>query len=163
MEGLILLKCSLKCAKSAVGLITGGLFVPGESLICSSHGLKMRGFSVTSRTFKPCVSVILMYATRAQICYVIDACTCFQCAEDDETRDLVRKYGGLDPLVSLSFNIENKELLAAATGAIWKCSISRENVTRYEIKISSSSVPNVFLSIPCTIIFPFFFCPKPSL
>ena len=54
----------------------------------------------------------------------------FQCAEDDDTRDLVRKYGGLDPLVSLSFNVENKELLAAATGAIWKCSISRENVTR---------------------------------
>ena len=54
----------------------------------------------------------------------------FQCAEDNETRDLVRNYGGLDPLVSLSFNVENKELLAAATGAIWKCSISRENVAR---------------------------------
>ena len=60
----------------------------------------------------------------------IICCTSFQCAEDNETRDLVRKYGGLDPLVSLSFNVENKELLAAATGAIWKCSISRENVTR---------------------------------
>ena len=57
-------------------------------------------------------------------------CIRFQCAEDNETRELVRKYGGLDPLVSLSFNVENKELLAAATGAIWKCSISRENVTR---------------------------------
>ncbi|KAJ7380448.1 Armadillo repeat-containing protein 4 [Desmophyllum pertusum] len=56
----------------------------------------------------------------------------FKCAEDDDTRDLVRKYGGLDPLVSLSFNVENKELLAAATGAIWKCSISRENVTRFQ-------------------------------
>ncbi|PFX30563.1 armadillo repeat-containing protein 4-like [Stylophora pistillata] len=56
----------------------------------------------------------------------------FKCAEDDETRELVRKYGGLDPLVSLSFNVENKELLAAATGAIWKCSISRENVTRFQ-------------------------------
>lgn len=63
-------------------------------------------------------------------CLLVHACICFQCAEDDETRDLVRKYGGLDPLVSLSFNIENKELLAAATGAIWKSSISRENVTR---------------------------------
>ena len=54
----------------------------------------------------------------------------FQCAEDNETRELVRTYGGLQPLVSLSFNVENKELLAAATGAIWKCSISRENVAR---------------------------------
>ena len=61
---------------------------------------------------------------------IICSYVCFQCAEDDETRELVRKYGGLDPLVSLSFNVENKELLAAATGAIWKCSISRENVTR---------------------------------
>lgn len=78
------------------------------------------------------------YVHHTQICHLVDACTCFQCAEDDETRDLVRKYGGLDPLVSLSFNIENKELLAAATGAIWKCSISRENVTRYETKICSS-------------------------
>lgn len=56
----------------------------------------------------------------------------FKCAEDNETRELVRKYGGLDPLVSLSFNVENKELLAAATGAIWKCSINRENVTRFQ-------------------------------
>ena len=56
--------------------------------------------------------------------------TCFQCAEDNETRELVRKFGGLDPLVSLSFNVENKELLAAATGAIWKCSINLDNVAR---------------------------------
>ena len=65
-------------------------------------------------------------------CHSVQMCrfTRFQCAEDNETRDLVRKYGGLDPLVSLSFNVENKELLAAATGAIWKCSISRENVAR---------------------------------
>ncbi|XP_015772686.1 PREDICTED: armadillo repeat-containing protein 4-like [Acropora digitifera] len=56
----------------------------------------------------------------------------FKCAEDNETRELVRKFGGLDPLVSLSFNVENKELLAAATGAIWKCSINLENVTRFQ-------------------------------
>lgn len=42
----------------------------------------------------------------------------FQCAEEGKTRDLVRQYGGLDPLVSLlENNRENRELLAAATGA----------------------------------------------
>ncbi|TMS09166.1 Armadillo repeat-containing protein 4 [Larimichthys crocea] len=52
----------------------------------------------------------------------------FKCAEDKQTRDLVRKYKGLKPLVSLLSKEDNKELLAAATGAIWKCSISMENV-----------------------------------
>ena len=41
-------------------------------------------------------------------------------------------YGGLDPLVSLLSSTENKELLAAATGAIWKCAISTENVMRFQ-------------------------------
>lgn len=54
-----------------------------------------------------------------------------QCAEDGKTRDLVRQFGGLDPLVSLLQAVENKDLLAAATGAIWKCSITPENVSRY--------------------------------
>ncbi|XP_073190444.1 outer dynein arm-docking complex subunit 2 isoform X2 [Lepidochelys kempii] len=55
----------------------------------------------------------------------------FKCAEDEETRDLVRHHGGLQPLASLLSNSENKELLAAVTGAIWKCAISRENVTKF--------------------------------
>lgn len=55
-----------------------------------------------------------------------------QCAEDEETRDLVRQYGGLQPLAMLLNKFDNKELLAAVTGAIWKCSISRDNVTKYE-------------------------------
>ena len=55
-----------------------------------------------------------------------------QCAEEKETRDLVRLYGGLDPHVALLNNTDNKELLAAATGAIWKCSISPENVKRFQ-------------------------------
>lgn len=54
-----------------------------------------------------------------------------QCAEDKQTRDLVRKYKGLKPLVSLLSKVDNKQLLAAATGAIWKCSISMENVAKY--------------------------------
>lgn len=56
----------------------------------------------------------------------------FKCAEEKETRDLVRQFGGLDPLVGLLNNVENKELLAAATGAIWKCAISSENVARFQ-------------------------------
>lgn len=44
----------------------------------------------------------------------------------------MRQYGGLDPLVSLLQKTDNKELLAAATGAIWKCAISPENVTRFQ-------------------------------
>uniref|UniRef100_A0A452I1E3 Uncharacterized protein n=1 Tax=Gopherus agassizii TaxID=38772 RepID=A0A452I1E3_9SAUR len=55
----------------------------------------------------------------------------FKCAEDEETRDLVRHHGGLQPLAILLSNSENKELLAAVTGAIWKCAISRENVTKF--------------------------------
>ena len=44
----------------------------------------------------------------------------------------MRQYGGLDPLVSLLQKTDNKELLAAATGAIWKCAISPENVQRFQ-------------------------------
>ncbi|KAL1785026.1 armadillo repeat-containing protein 4, partial [Sigmodon hispidus] len=55
----------------------------------------------------------------------------YQCAEDEETRDLVRLHGGLKPLASLLNNTANKERLAAVTGAIWKCSISKENVIKF--------------------------------
>uniref|UniRef100_A0A673VLE7 Armadillo repeat containing 4 n=1 Tax=Suricata suricatta TaxID=37032 RepID=A0A673VLE7_SURSU len=55
----------------------------------------------------------------------------YQCAEDEETRDLVRLHGGLKPLASLLNNTDNKERLAAVTGAIWKCSMSKENVTKF--------------------------------
>ncbi|XP_069007256.1 outer dynein arm-docking complex subunit 2 [Embiotoca jacksoni] len=56
----------------------------------------------------------------------------FKCAEDRQTRDLVREYKGLQPLVSLLNKADNKQLLAAATGAIWKCSISMENVAKFQ-------------------------------
>ncbi|XP_070585244.1 outer dynein arm-docking complex subunit 2 [Erythrolamprus reginae] len=55
----------------------------------------------------------------------------FKCAEDQETRELVRQHGGLKPLATLVANSGNKELLAAVTGAIWKCAISKENVTKF--------------------------------
>lgn len=54
-----------------------------------------------------------------------------QCAEDKQTRELVREYNGLQSLVSLLSKPDNKQLLAAATGAIWKCSISPKNVAKY--------------------------------
>uniref|UniRef100_A0A8C4GEJ2 Outer dynein arm docking complex subunit 2 n=1 Tax=Dicentrarchus labrax TaxID=13489 RepID=A0A8C4GEJ2_DICLA len=56
----------------------------------------------------------------------------FKCAQDKQTRDLVREYKGLQPLVSLLSKANNKQLLAAATGAIWKCSISMENVAKFQ-------------------------------
>ncbi|KFQ21458.1 Armadillo repeat-containing protein 4, partial [Mesitornis unicolor] len=55
----------------------------------------------------------------------------FKCGEDKETRDLVREHGGLQPLSVLLENSENKQLLAAVTGAIWKCAISVENVSKF--------------------------------
>ncbi|NWS96112.1 ARMC4 protein, partial [Mionectes macconnelli] len=55
----------------------------------------------------------------------------FKCAEDKQTRDLVRQHGGLQPLSALLENSENKKLLAAVTGAIWKCAISIENVSKF--------------------------------
>ncbi|NXM34858.1 ARMC4 protein, partial [Oxyruncus cristatus] len=55
----------------------------------------------------------------------------FKCAEDKQIRDLVRQHGGLQPLSVLLDNSENKKLLAAVTGAIWKCAISIENVSKF--------------------------------
>uniref|UniRef100_A0A3P9D9C7 Outer dynein arm docking complex subunit 2 n=1 Tax=Maylandia zebra TaxID=106582 RepID=A0A3P9D9C7_9CICH len=75
----------------------------------------------------------------------------FKCAEDKQTRDLVRKYKGLQPLVSLLHKADNKQLLAAATGAIWKCSISQENVTKYEY-LRQHSVQGLFIQLPIMII-----------
>jgi hypothetical protein len=56
----------------------------------------------------------------------------FKCAEEKETRDLIRHFHGLEPLIALISKTDNKELLAAATGAIWKCSISPENVVIFQ-------------------------------
>ena len=47
----------------------------------------------------------------------------FKCAEDEATRQLVAKFDGISPLVQLLQNATNKPLLAAATGAIWKCAV----------------------------------------
>lgn len=55
----------------------------------------------------------------------------FKCAEEEETRTLVRQFGGLNPLVNLLDNTTNKDLLVAATGAVWKCAQNFENVAAF--------------------------------
>ncbi|XP_031788283.1 armadillo repeat-containing protein gudu [Nasonia vitripennis] len=58
----------------------------------------------------------------------------YKCAVNKVTRDMVREAGGLDPLCKLVQDKDvyaNKKLLAAVTGAIWKCAISPENVSRF--------------------------------
>lgn len=56
----------------------------------------------------------------------------FKCAEDDETRILVRQYNGLVPIVGLLENKSNNaNLLAAATGAVWKNAQNLENVAAF--------------------------------
>lgn len=61
--------------------------------------------------------------------------TIFKCCERAVTRDMVRQSGGLDPLVNMARDPKTKEdkpLLAAVTGAIWKTAISPENVERFD-------------------------------
>jgi len=60
------------------------------------------------------------------------AAAIFKCAEDEETQNLVREYKGLGPLVSLLPMSQDKQLLAAATGAIWKCAKCRQNVEIFQ-------------------------------
>uniref|UniRef100_A0AAV2JU82 Armadillo repeat-containing protein 4 n=1 Tax=Knipowitschia caucasica TaxID=637954 RepID=A0AAV2JU82_KNICA len=55
-----------------------------------------------------------------------------RCAEDEKTRDLVHQYKGPQRLALLLSKPHNKQLLCAATGAIWKCSLSRKNVTKFQ-------------------------------
>lgn len=58
----------------------------------------------------------------------------FNCGPNKIARDIVRETNGLDMLCKLvkSKEIhENKSLLAAVTGGIWKCAISPENVARF--------------------------------
>lgn len=82
-------------------------------------------------------SLMILLGPLDSMCICVDgarvhAAICWiQCAEDKTTRDLVRQFGGLKPLVILLKETENKQLLAATTGAIWKCSISMENVAKY--------------------------------
>lgn len=63
------------------------------------------------------------------------AATIFRCASDAIVRDQVRQAGGLDPLVAMAKDMKaraNKPLLAAVTGAIWKCAKCPVNVERFD-------------------------------
>lgn len=59
------------------------------------------------------------------------AAAIFKCADDEDVRRLVREYGGVRPLKELlevpAYH-DNRPLMAALTGAVWKCAISPENV-----------------------------------
>ncbi|XP_023216582.1 armadillo repeat-containing protein gudu-like isoform X2 [Centruroides sculpturatus] len=70
----------------------------------------------------------------------------FKCAEDEESRELLGKQDGLKQLVKLIADPENKdkkELVAAVTGAIWKCALSMKNV----VKLQELSVINVLVDL----------------
>lgn len=57
------------------------------------------------------------------------------CGENATIRDQVRKAGGLDPLANMAKDFktrEDKPLLEAVTGAIWKTAITPKNVERYD-------------------------------
>ncbi|KAI3382905.1 hypothetical protein SNEBB_001252 [Seison nebaliae] len=57
----------------------------------------------------------------------------FKCAEDVEVRRLVREENGLKPLADLLQSTNNnKDLLEALTGAIWKCALCSENVREFQ-------------------------------
>ena len=60
----------------------------------------------------------------------------FRLAEEDESRNLVRMHGGLEKMVDLikdPDNQSNKALMAAVTGALWKCATDNpENVERLQ-------------------------------
>lgn len=61
--------------------------------------------------------------------------TIFYSCEDPVTRDMVREAGGLAPIVKIitNPNVKNdKNLLAAATGAVWKTAITPANVEVYD-------------------------------
>ncbi|KAK9889780.1 hypothetical protein WA026_007157 [Henosepilachna vigintioctopunctata] len=62
--------------------------------------------------------------------------TLYNCCEDAITRSMVREAGGLDILIRVVSDVnnrQNKPLMAAATGAIWKTAKSAENVERFDI------------------------------
>ncbi|TNM96334.1 hypothetical protein fugu_015995 [Takifugu bimaculatus] len=82
-------------------------------------------------------------------------------AEDERMQELVLKHSGLQPLVSLSKSV-NKELLAAASRAIWKCSISPKNVDnnngRESVEVFLCEVQGQARQIPATNGVNFIFC-----
>ncbi|XP_072290434.1 outer dynein arm-docking complex subunit 2-like [Eucyclogobius newberryi] len=71
-------------------------------------------------------------SSRSEELQMHSASAIFKCAEDEKTRDLIHQFKGPQRLALLLSKAENKQLLAAATGAIWKCSLSQKNVTKFQ-------------------------------
>uniref|UniRef100_A0A182NFE7 Armadillo repeat-containing domain-containing protein n=1 Tax=Anopheles dirus TaxID=7168 RepID=A0A182NFE7_9DIPT len=68
-----------------------------------------------------------LYKTRCRCAFVSSAVK--------TASDMVRESGGLEPLVGIARDKtvrDNKQLLAAATGAIWKCAASEANVKKLD-------------------------------
>lgn len=49
---------------------------------------------------------------------------------------MVATYKGIEPLVNLLQSVDNEPLLAAATGAIWKCAVSPKNVKAFQVSLA---------------------------
>ncbi|ESN98390.1 hypothetical protein HELRODRAFT_84530 [Helobdella robusta] len=74
----------------------------------------------------------LIHTKNSQL-QMLCASTIEKCAVDDESRDLIRAYGGLTPLVEIVADEGSfQKSLVAATGAIWKCSPNQINTVRFQ-------------------------------
>lgn len=59
----------------------------------------------------------------------------YKCASDPITRDMIREAGGLELLIDAAkdtSNRANKPLMAAVTGALWKCANSDASVKKLD-------------------------------
>ncbi|NXX80639.1 ARMC4 protein, partial [Urocolius indicus] len=121
--GIPLLAKWLKCSR--VDILTP---VAGTLQECASEP----SYRLAIRTEGMIESLVKNLSSKHEELQMHCAATIFKCAEDKETRDLVRQHGGLQPLSALLDNSENKQLLTAVTGAIWKCAISGENVSKFQ-------------------------------
>ncbi|NXG27019.1 ARMC4 protein, partial [Dromaius novaehollandiae] len=122
-SGIPLLAKWLKC--SHVNILTP---VVGTLQECASE----QSYRLAIRTEGMIEDLVKNLSSEHEELQMHCASAIFKCAEDKETRDLVRQHGGLQPLSVLLGNSQNKQLLAAVTGAIWKCAISGENVSKFQ-------------------------------
>ncbi|XP_072308414.1 outer dynein arm-docking complex subunit 2-like [Eucyclogobius newberryi] len=63
---------------------------------------------------------------------MLSANAIFKCAEDEKAADVIHKYKGPERLAQLLNKPENKQLFAAVTGAIWKCSLIQKNISKFQ-------------------------------
>ncbi|CAB3991792.1 Armadillo repeat-containing 4, partial [Paramuricea clavata] len=76
------------------------------------------------------IEYIVIHLTRENLeLKTYGALTIFKCAEEKETRDIVYEHDGILPIMDL-LSLKERNALAAATGAVWKCAQSEENAKR---------------------------------